>query len=105
MHVWADRRVLYILVREGLTDMVTFDHSLQRNERTSPMLCGECSRQRENQVQSPEVRPLLAFSRTSKEDSSSDVNQKARNELRKVARDHVMWGTIGNSKDFGYYSE
>lgn len=56
-------------------------------------------------MQSPEIRPLLAFSRTSKEDSSSDVNQKARNELRKVARDHIVWGTIGHSKDFGYSSE
>lgn len=35
MHVWADR----CLVREGLTDTVTFDQSFERNERESPMLC------------------------------------------------------------------
>lgn len=39
MYVWADRNLLYMLVRESLTDMVTLDQSPERNERTSHVLC------------------------------------------------------------------
>lgn len=40
MHVWADRSLLYMLLREGLTDTVTFDQNPERSERTSHLLCG-----------------------------------------------------------------
>ena len=41
------------------------------------------------------VRPLLAFLRNSKEDGEAGVimNQKARNELKKAAIDHMTWTT------------
>lgn len=39
MYVWADRTLLYMLVRASLADMVTLDQSPERNERTSQVLC------------------------------------------------------------------
>lgn len=36
--MWEDRSLLYMLVRKGLTDRVTFDQSPERNERASLML-------------------------------------------------------------------
>ena len=38
MHLWEDRSLLYMLVRKGLTDRVTFHQSPERNERASLML-------------------------------------------------------------------
>lgn len=72
--MWVDVRLLYMLVREGLTETVTFDQSPEKkNGRTSHILCGGMLLQREDQVQSPEVTPLWAFLRDSKEDRVAEV--------------------------------
>lgn len=63
--------------------------------------CG--SSQRENQVPSPEVRPFGAFLRNNK-DSKARVIRTGRLEIAQKSN-QGSYHIVGNSKDFGYYSE
>lgn len=72
MHLWEGRSVLYILIKKGLPDRVTFGQSPERNERTSHILYGGMLFQAEGKP-SAIVRPLLAFLRNSRTDGKAGV--------------------------------